>query len=595
LIRLFSRLLPLLLVTALAGHAQISFTSVTHNFNKVLDGQSLTYGVELTNNSGSAFAFALTKAGSGEFTFVDNCGSSVAAGAKCEIIFTFAPTVAGAVSATWSLAAHGETFTPADGGTVSGTGVATPGFTITTDAHNFGTGPLHSSTPAYGVVLSNSTDDGINLTLQTNPRNAADFPLTANNCPAELGPSQSCELAWSFDPQVTGSITANYKLSGVDAVTGEAVLLSSPEKKRVTKVNLTGDGTRASGVLLTTAGHTFADQGMKTTSPTYGAELTNATASALSLTYAGSGSTSSFPSQGTSCGATLAANASCDMQWAFDPQTASLLHYDYAIAATSGGSPVTITSGGAPVTGIALTGLGLTGTLGLTQSTNNFGAWVEGHTSSTFLSVLSNTTPSEVSLTYGTTGTPADFPQTEDTCGAMLLAGASCNLQWDFTPQTTGKLSSSFRITAVLTASNFPVSVTSGKNTVNGVALSGFSEATAGVFLDTATNDFGEQGVGGVSDAFTANLYNTTSSAVDLTFAYSNQNAAKNFTLTSNNCGAALAANTTCGLTLEFSPVVAGAASVVYDVTATQGGSPITITSGGNPVNGVTLHGTGVE
>jgi hypothetical protein len=101
--------------------------------------------------------------------------------------------------------------------------------------------------------------------------------------------------------------------------------------------------------------------------------------------------------------------------------------------------------------------------------------------------------------------------------------------------------------------------------------------------------------VGGVSDAFTANLYNTTSSAVDLTFAYSNQNAAKNFTLTSNNCGAALAANTTCGLTLEFSPVVAGAASVVYDVTATQGGSPITITSGGNPVNGVTLHGTGVE
>jgi hypothetical protein len=34
---------------------------------------------------------------------------------------------------------------------------------------------------------------------------------------------------------------------------------------------------------------------------------------------------------------------------------------------------------------------------------------------------------------------------------------------------------------------------------------------------------------------------------------------------------------------------------VVYNVTATQGGLPVTITSYGEPVNGVTLSGTAVE
>jgi hypothetical protein len=373
------------------------------------------------------------------------------------------------------------------------------------------------------------------------------------------------------------------------------VLLSDPEKKNVTAVDLTGTGTSVSGVVLSTAGHTFADQGMKTTSPTYGVELTNATTSAISLTYTSTGSTTSFPSQGSTCGATLAANASCEMQWAFDPQTSGELQMNYSISATSGGAPVTITSGGQTATGIALTGTGVTGTLGLSVSSNSFGAWVESHTSPAFLTVLSNTTVYAVDLTYATTGTPADFPQTQDTCGATLAASASCNLQWTFDPQAAGKLSAGLNITASLASSGIPLSVTSGKQTVNGVSLSGVSETTAGVFLDSASNDFGELGIGGVSDTFTANLYNTTNAAVNLSFAYSNPTAAENFTLTSNNCGTSLAANSTCGMTWEFTPVTTGTSSVVYDITATQGGAPLTITSGGATVSGVTLHGTGVE
>ena len=585
----------LFVLAAVAGQAQITFTSVTHDFNQVLDGQTFAYGVEMTNVSSSAFAFALTLAGSSEFTVADGCGSSVAAGANCEIVFTFAPKTAGAVSATWSLAAHGETFSPSNGGTLSGTGVIAPAFSITSAAHNFETAPVHIATPAYGVVLYNSTVDPINLTITTPKKNGVDFPVTENNCPAQMLASTECEIAWEFDPTAAGTITANYKISGVDATTGATLLLSDPEKKSVTAVDLTGTGTDLSGVVLTTAGHTFADQGVKTVSPTYGVVLTNATANTISLTYTGSGSTASFPSQGNNCGATLLPAAICEMQWAFDPQAVGEVQMNYAVAATSGGAPVTITSGGQTATGVALTGTGVTGTLGLSVSSNNFGAWEEEHTSPAFLTVLSNTTIYEVDLTYATTGTPADFPQTEDTCGATLAANASCNLQWTFDPQAAGSLSSAFDIKASLPTGDIPLSVTSGTKTVNGVSLSGYAEAAAGVFLDTASNAFGELGVGGVSDTYSPNLYNTTSSVVDLSYAYSNATSAKNFTITSKGCGATLAANSTCGITWEFTPVVAGVSTVVYDITATEGGAPVTITSGGAAVSGVSLRGTGVE
>jgi hypothetical protein len=95
----------------------IQFTSVTHNMGSVSTGNNILYGVQLTNNTNTAFPFALTlstTASPNPYSYQTNCGTSVAGGAKCEIVFTYAPVNGdiGTQIATWTLAQHGMTFGP---------------------------------------------------------------------------------------------------------------------------------------------------------------------------------------------------------------------------------------------------------------------------------------------------------------------------------------------------------------------------------------------------------------------------------------------------------------------------------------------------
>jgi hypothetical protein len=576
--------------------AQITFSSVTHDFNNVPKGQSVVYGVTLTNDSSSAFAFDLTLSGSSEFTSVNNCGSSVPAGAKCQINFTFAPGTIGTVSADWSLAENGQTFVPSDGGTLTGTGLNFPGFTVTTSTHNFGTAKTLTKSAAYGVVLSNSLSNPITLTINTKPAHYKDFPIATNNCPATLEPYQTCNLSWQFYPQTAGILKARYTISGVDSSTGESVILSSSTAKSVAGVDMGGEGVTSTGVQLSTSGYNYGTQGVNTKSPTYGVMLTNATANTIDLTY--TGSSAAFPSVANDCGASLAPYTYCNLQWAFEPTASGGQSAFYGIAATANGVGVPIKGvGGATVTGVSLVGTGIAGTLKLSKPANNFGPWVTGTTSPAFTTTLSNTTADTIDLAYSyTSGSDnADFPQTEDTCGSTLLSNSSCTLAWTFSPTAIGLLTTGYNINAKLPSTGSPISLTSGAVTVSGVSLSGFAQSTGGVSLDTASNNFGEQGVGGVSATYTTTLYNTSGATVTLTFAYSNANAAKNFTLITNNCGTSLVTNSDCTLTWEFAPIVAGNISVVYDITAKDNGVGVPITSGGATVSGVTLLGAGVE
>jgi len=197
----------------------ITFTSVGHNFGQIAVGSSTSgssnYGVKLTNTATSAFAFGgIALNGSSEFSVQTNCPATIAAGGSCELLFTFAPTATGTVSATWSVSSSstGFSYSPSNGGTLSGSGVANGGVSLTSAGHNFGTVTVGQTSSAYGTELSNSSSSTETISLGPVPAGAPFTMLT--NCGTKLVPGQSCEIEFTFSPTSTSPVSVVVPLSG---------------------------------------------------------------------------------------------------------------------------------------------------------------------------------------------------------------------------------------------------------------------------------------------------------------------------------------------------------------------------------------------
>jgi hypothetical protein len=149
-------------------------------------------------------------------------------------------------------------------------------------------------------------------------------------------------LAFYFTPTATGAVSVPWTLTPETGFTYSATNGGT----------LSGSGTSGGGVSLTTNGHNFGVLASGTKSPTYGTELSNSTASAVTLTLGAV--TAPFTSL-TNCGTTLAAGASCELEfYATGTSATTTTTQVFAISAT----PTAITSGGAalPGGGITLTG-----------------------------------------------------------------------------------------------------------------------------------------------------------------------------------------------------------------------------------------------
>ena len=215
---------------------QLTFSSVTHNFGSVSVGANAAYGSTITNTgavpvSGSGISIT----GSTEFTSATNCPASLAVGAHCQVTFTFAPTAAGSVSATWQVSGTGPgtTFVPSNGGTLTGSGTAVTGnVTLTSDAHNWGTVPVGTTSAVFGVVLTNGRNTSITLTLGSV---TAPF-ASATNCPATLAAGATCNLQFTFTPSSTSLVQQVYSLSA----NGGAVPITAGGVT-ITGITLTGN------------------------------------------------------------------------------------------------------------------------------------------------------------------------------------------------------------------------------------------------------------------------------------------------------------------------------------------------------------------
>jgi urease beta subunit len=172
------------------------------------------------------------------------------------------------------------------------------------------------------------------------------------------------------------------------------------------------------------------------------------------------------------------------------------------------------------------------------------------------------------------TGSEAgDFSQTSD-CGATLAVDATCSVSVTFRPLAAGSR------TATLGVSD------DAPGSPQTVALSGTGAAPAPALSSTPTAvDFGSQLTGATSAPRTITLRNTGTGPLTFgatPFAMTGANAGE-FAQTSD-CGATLAVDATCSVSVTFSPGATGARSAALAVTDDAADSPQSVPLSGSGV-----------
>ena len=318
--------------------------------------------------------------------------------------------------------------------------------------------------------------------------------------------------------------------------------------------------------LTPTAGLAFGSVTIGNTSAALVGTLKNngsATLNITSITVTGT-NVADFTKGATTCGATLAAAASCTVNFTFTPSAAGARNASLSIVDNATGSPHIL----------ALTGTGAAAAVpavSLTPAPLAFGNQQIATTSAAQVITLKNTGTGVLNI-GGITSSSADFTQT-NACGASLGAGLSCTISVSFKPATLGAKTGTISVTD--NAAGSPHSV----------ALSGTGVAAPAPAITLTPNTglaFGNVTVGSASAAQTVTLKNTGSANLSLTtITVGGANAADFAKAGTCANGATIAANATCTIVVTLTPSAVGARSGSIAVTSNAAAANIALSGAG--------------
>ena len=203
----------------------VTLSATTLSFaQQALGSTSAAQTVTLTNSGQAALAIAAFSA-SGDFAQTNTCGSSLVAGATCNIAVTFTPTATGTRNGILTITdnATGSPQVVA----LSGSGITpVPVATLTPATLTFSPQTVGSTSAAQTVTLTNSGQAALTIASISA---SGDFAET-NTCGTSLAVGANCSIAVTFTPTDSGS------RSGMITVTDNAT--GSPQT-----VALSGTGT----------------------------------------------------------------------------------------------------------------------------------------------------------------------------------------------------------------------------------------------------------------------------------------------------------------------------------------------------------------
>lgn len=282
-------------------------------------------------------------------------------------------------------------------------------------ALNYGTLTDGTTSAPQTATLTNSASTTLTISsIGLTGTNASDFAIASNTCGATLAGGASCTVGVTFNPTTVGPLSAS-------------LAFTDGQRNSPQTVALSGTGTSAA-LTLTPTNLIFGTQLVDTASPTQPVTLTNVSNGTVNVT----GITASAQySQTNNCPSSLASNANCTINVAFQPTAPG----------TQAGT-LTVTNN---LTGPATTTLTGVGTvMSFTPSSLNFGNQAKGTSSAPQSVTVKNVGTGNVAITRIniTGGHVSSYSQTNNcpVSPSTLAAGATCTVNVVFTPTLKGAL-----------------------------------------------------------------------------------------------------------------------------------------------------------
>jgi hypothetical protein len=173
----------------------------------------------------SITGISVTGANASSYTFANNCGTSLAAGASCSIHGHFSPTAGGvltaAITITDNAAPSPQTIT------LTGTGAGgQPMLTLSTGSVTFGAVATGTTSVSHSVTLTDPGPVPVSIgSIAVTGANSTSFQFT-NNCGTSLASGASCTIQGAFSPTAAGAMTAAITITDNASGSPQSVQLS---------------------------------------------------------------------------------------------------------------------------------------------------------------------------------------------------------------------------------------------------------------------------------------------------------------------------------------------------------------------------------
>ena len=306
-----------------------------------------------------------------------------------------------------------------------GWGIAPPAFGVSPSSLSFAAQPLNQASAPQTLTVSNTGGAPLaNVGFQITGTSAGSFSTGSTTCGATLANGSSCTVQVVFTPISSGGSTASLAIS------------SSTSGVTAATVPLTGAGQSLAGLNVNPEQLLFPIVSPGQSSPMQTVSLTNSggsTANSLTLT-----ATPPFSLVQNTCGATLAAGASCSTGVIFSPSLTG--HYTGALTIAS--SSLTA-SASVPLSGTG----GVPGSVQFLPSLLAFQQTGVGLVSGPATVTITNP-DGVISLGSLALTVTAGFQLVSSTCPATLAPGASCTAVVAYAPVSSGAQSGSLNVTS---------------------------------------------------------------------------------------------------------------------------------------------------